>query len=212
MSINNSVDIEGIIEQLIDEVQMLDANLHLNERYIHHIFSVLIQKEIQTTLIDDGKPHLHPEWATYVKDRRRNGGRYKDYNNNYEINDSKGHAGFVDFVIGCFDDDPEYAVEFKMDERFDSKGIKFDYLKLLDPNNRIGMSYSIVIYYGHTRGSRLLENIDEVQKCLNSAKEEIRNKRQCQQINHFHLYVIEILNNKVVHRYEANNGDFSIVD
>lgn len=214
MKANNSIDIERIINQLIDMVSKLDASLHLNERYVHHLFSALIQKEIQISLVNDGKVHLHPEWATSIKGGQRVGGRYKEnkVNKKYEINGSEGHPGFIDFVVGNFDSDPEYAIEFKMDERFDSKGIKFDYLKLLDPNNRIGTSYSLVIYYGHTRESQLFKDGKRIQKCLDEAKTEIKDKRKFRNTNPYHFYVIEILNNKVVHRYEANNGDFLIVD
>ena len=142
------MNIENVIEQLINDLRTIqDSNgVHWNERYLHHKFSFLVQKESGYEInVTDAKSMFHPEWATSIKGIRDEGGFYAKGVDGYEPrlsrkvskDDSKGGSpGFIDFAIGDFDN-PDYAVEFKMAKNMDAKGFVFDYMKLLDNRNKI---------------------------------------------------------------------------
>ena len=133
------MNVEKKIEQLISDLRTIkDPNsIHWNERYLHHKFSYLVQKESGFEInVTDAPSKFHPEWATSIKDKR-DGGFYARNDNGYEPRDKRkdskddskgGNPGFIDFAIGDFDK-PEYAVEFKMAKNMDAKGFAFDYMK-----------------------------------------------------------------------------------
>ena len=154
-----AMNIEKIIEQLINDLRTIKEpnSIHWNERYLHHKFSHLVQKESDYEInITDAKSLFHPEWATSIKGIRDEGGFYTRSENGYEPRpsrkaskeDSKGGSpGFIDFAIGDFNN-PDYAVEFKMAKNMDAKGFVFDYMKLLDNRNKFKkevISLSVVL-------------------------------------------------------------------
>ena len=58
------MDIEQHILNLINEIGDIDSTTHLNERYLHHLFSHRIQQDYPLSL--DYHSKLPPEWATNV--------------------------------------------------------------------------------------------------------------------------------------------------
>ena len=154
-----AMNIEKIIEQLINDLRTIKEpnSIHWNERYLHHKFSHLVQKESDYEInITDAKSLFHPEWATSIKGIRDEGGFYTRSENGYEPRPSRkaskddpkgGSPGFIDFAIGDFNN-PDYAVEFKMAKNMDAKGFVFDYMKLLDNRNKFEkevISLSVVL-------------------------------------------------------------------
>mgnify|MGYP003435176567 CR=1 FL=1 len=175
------MNVEKIIEQLISDLRTIkDPNsIHWNERYLHHKFSYLVQKESGFEInVTDAPSKLHPEWATSIKDKKRDGGFYARNDNGYEPRDNRkdskydskgGNPGFIDFAIGDFDK-PDYAVEFKMAKYMDAKGFAFDYMKLLDNRNRFKkgvISLSVVL----GRKTKLEKN--DLDKNLEDATKEL---------------------------------------
>lgn len=152
------MNVEKIIEQLISDLRTIkDPNsIHWNERYLHHKFSYLVQKESGFEINVTDKPsNFHPEWATSIKGKRK-GGFYARNDDGYETRENRkdskddsngGNSGFIDFAIGDFDE-PDYAVEFKMAKYMDAKGFAFDYMKLLDNRNKFKEVISLSVVLG----------------------------------------------------------------
>lgn len=147
------LDIDKITDELIEGVKTINSNNHLNERYLHHLFSHIIQRDgIKISLQDN--VGLHPEWATFVTGMQsRRNGLYRKKGYKYEAVKENGSSGYIDFAIGDVNH-PEYAIEFKMSDSFDEEGVVFDYMKLLDSRNPINHSISIVVYYGRKNHSK----------------------------------------------------------
>lgn len=199
--------IEGIINDLIGEVQHMDSSLHLNERYIHHLFTHMIQSRGILVSLDEtdcSNTYLHPEWATSIEHERK-GAKYRCNNDEsdgkkgkYVKDNDKGHSGFVDFVIKTRDNS-KYAIEFKMSKSLNREGIVFDFMKLIDNDNSFKKSYSLIVYYGHSEKS---SHFDEKHLTINDCLEEAKNRVH----NHdtrYHFYAIEYLNANQVFQYEA---------
>ena len=108
--------IDDILDVLISKSKCLDSTMHLNERYLHHLFSYLVQKNSLHISLDSSSI-LHPEWATFVKDKRNKGGLYKAMKKggDYRVKDrcirGEGSSGFIDFTLGN-SERPDYATHF----------------------------------------------------------------------------------------------------
>ena len=173
------MNVEKIIKQLIRDLRTIkDPNsIHWNERYLHHKFSYLVQKESGFEInVTDAPSKFHPEWATSIKDKR-DGGFYARNDNGYEPRDKRkdskddskgGNPGFIDFAIGDFDK-PDYAVEFKMAKYMDATGFAFDYMKLLDKRNKFKEIISLSVVLG--RKTKLEKN--DLDKNLEDATKEL---------------------------------------
>lgn len=205
----NHLDYKRLIEviiELIDDLKGLDFSLHLNERYLHHIFSHKIQLAGCSVSLSE-RYGIHPEWATYIKGKREyslyKGNKQKEEKNNNKCHynvveigecvEEKGSSGFIDFAIGDAEK-PDYAIEFKMDDKFDESGIIYDYMKLLDARNPIGKSVSISVFYHSKRISTKMNEIT-----LNGYLE---NARDCLSNSHYSkdrkrlFIVLEVVDNK----------------
>lgn len=202
----------SVIRELIEEhIQSIDRNVHLNERYLHHYFSHIIQKEYPITFDTNSK--LHPEWATCIEGIRNDGGRYK-----YQINDKDkkeytapetgGSTGFIDFALGDYNN-PDYGIEFKMSMQCNKEGLIFDYMKLLDRRNKIQKAISVAVYYGHASHSRFCE-INELEKCLNEARKRLGN--QIDNLRYHWFVVLEIIDNTIANRFESEGDGFKIIN
>ena len=204
---NKEEKIETIIKQLIDDLKTIREpnSKHWNERYLHHMFSYLVQQKtdyrIDITGAEDSS--FHPEWATSIKVRREEGGVYAkikiDGKEEYEPRNSRkssrkktqedqtvGTSGFIDFAIGCFNN-PDYAIEFKMAKNMDAKGFAFDYMKLLDSRNKITKAISLCVIYGR---KEKLEKTD-LDANLEFAKDKLKNKGYLAKRD-FCFYVLKI--------------------
>jgi hypothetical protein len=116
-----------------------------NERYLHHYFSRKIQECYPINYNNVVNSKLHPEWPTYKTSTGIYCGRYKNVNGNYQIDDTEGTAGFIDFAIGDYYQ-PEIAVEFKTGFGWNTEGIVFDFMKLMDAKNpfKTCVSFNII--------------------------------------------------------------------
>ena len=202
------IDIESIFKKLIEELKNIDNDAHLNERYLHHRFSFLLQQDEKYRITFSSKDLFHPEWATYIKDKR-NGGRYYDEGNRKYLvktdeffekdpkKDKRHDSGFIDFVIG-FSNQPYCGIEFKMSKSIDKKGLIYDFMKLLDPKNKIDIGYSLAVYYG--RKSKPCVFYSTIKQCLEEAKCRLEAREK--PLNNYHFYAIEVFDRQIVNRVE----------
>ena len=195
------MNINDIISAIIKNLEGLDENRHFNERYLHHMFSHMIQEDVPISF--DSSYGLHPEWATVIKEVRP-GGWYKRIDDDYWPVDYEASAGFIDFAYGN-SENPEYAIEFKMDKKLNRKGVTFDYMKLLDSRNHFQKAISLVVYYGHKKHSTNCEAI-KLDECLSTAQERLGGNF-CNRPHQFH--VVEIIDKKIVrHLVSSDNLHF----
>ena len=193
-----SMSIEQHILWLMNQLRQVSSAVHLNERYLHHLFSYQIQKDYPVSL--DGNSMLHPEWATYIKGRRT-GGRYRKHGNVYLKSDKSGSSGFIDFAIGN-SEKPDYAIEFKMSNVFNREGLIYDYMKLLDRRNPFHKAISVAVYYGHSSHSRLCET-ETLNGCLREAIGRL-GERSCEREHQF--YFLEIISGQIARLFECSNS------
>jgi hypothetical protein len=88
------------------------SGLMLNERYLHHCFSHMLQN--RWNMLDligeqNERMALRPEWPTYKKQTGLRYGQYRKKNGKY-VSTPKGTAGFIDFAVGDYAE-PEIGVE-----------------------------------------------------------------------------------------------------
>ena len=199
------MEIERHILILIENLRHIDSTTHLNERYLHHLFSRQIQNDYPIEL--NCESQLHPEWATSIKDKRK-GGIYKKVGNSYEIVESDGSPGFIDFAIGNAEN-PDCAIEFKMSTHFNKEGLIYDYMKLLDGRNHFDRALSVAVYYGHSSHSKLCE-AKELNTCLRKAIDRLKGVESDRP---FKLFFLEIIDGRVVKRLEcSNNREFAEIN
>ena len=203
-------DIDSLLDELINEIKNIDSNNHLNERYLHHIFSHKLQsfsdKYIVSLSSVDG---LHPEWSTFITGiKERKGGKYKKDGKEYKAaNSNEGSSGYIDFAIGNANK-PDYAIEFKMSNNLDKEGVIFDYMKLMDSKNPFEKSFSVVIYYGRNRHSKNCE-IDTLVDCYNKAKNRLNDKSRFAEGRLYRFVLIEVIDGNIKTFIESNkNGKF----
>lgn len=132
--------------------------LMLNERYLHHHFSHLIQKKHDPLNLRGDKRAivLHPEWPTYKKQTGLCYGRNRRENGKYRPN-TEGTAGFIDFAVGSYYE-PHIGIEFSLKYGWSNEDIIYDFLKLLDRQNPFKTSVSLNLIFrnwGLVRGRSL---------------------------------------------------------
>lgn len=193
-----SMSVEQHILQLINQLQQVSSSIHLNERYLHHLFSYQIQQEYPVSL--DNNSLLHPEWATYIKEERP-GGQYQRNGNKYLISNSSGSSGFIDFAIGNVKK-PDYAIEFKMSRAFNREGLIYDYMKLLDKRNHFHKALSVAVYYGHSSHFQLCET-DTLKGCLEEAVSRLNGNFSEREHS---FYYLEIINGHPAKILECSNS------
>ena len=140
----------------------------LNERYLHHCFSHLLQEKYNLLNLtrDNAAIILHPEWPTYKKQIGLAYGRYRKKNGKYKPN-ADGTAGFIDFAIGDYNK-PDIAIEFSLKYGWSNEEIVYDFLKLLDKKNPFNASISFNIIL---RQRRLVKGgyLRDLEKHMNNA-------------------------------------------
>jgi hypothetical protein len=106
---------QNVVAKLILEIAktIRHKGLMLNERYLHHYFSHLLQQKWDIlNLSEDLRLRLHPEWPTYKKQTRLQYGQYAKVNGKY-LSNPAGTAGFIDFAFGDYYK-PETGIEFSL--------------------------------------------------------------------------------------------------
>lgn len=146
MEVNN-LSTKDVLKVILDIAQSIKyKGLMLNERYLHHYFSHLMQKKYNSlNLTGNNKViTLHPEWPTYKEQTSLNFGRYKKVNGIYQT-DENGKAGFIDFAIGDYNK-PDIGIEFTLKYGWSNEEIVYDFLKLLDKKNpfKVSISYNVI--------------------------------------------------------------------
>lgn len=207
-----AVTYQDVIDNLrnaVAEIVSMPRDLHFNERYLHHYFSREIQKKEPVQFSDEA--NFHPEWST-TKNNPDNPAKYKrDDKRDYHIDDENGSSGFIDFVIGPVKK-PSIAIEFKMSNSFDTKGVAYDYLKLMDSRNPFETSVSLVIVYGLSPKSKITP-----EKKLNEAYIKAKNEFKKQQNRfasdrRFHFIVVAIDTNGHFEGFERRCSDGCVFD
>ncbi len=170
----NSKDILNIIIEIAETIKYKDSML--NERYLHHMFTSLLQKKqnlLNLTSLTSEDTILHPEWPTYKKQSKIRCGRYKKENNKYILHES-GTAGFVDFALGNYNE-PEIGIEFTFKSSWSKEEITYDFVKLLDKNNpfRISISFNIIFRKNQLVNNNWLLNL---KKAMNNSYLEAMNR------------------------------------
>jgi len=168
--------------------------LMLNERYLHHFFSHLLQEKYNLLNLtgDSSAITLHPEWPTYKEQTGLTFGRYKKKNSIYTP-DASGTARFIDFTIGDYKE-PDIGIEFSLKYGWSHKEILFDFVKLLDKKNPFKASISFNIIF---RTKKLVKkgNLKDLEKHMNMAYKEAVNLLKndiCDDSRELYLIVTEI--------------------
>jgi len=222
--------VKDIIEHdIIPSLRSLSTDRqHYNERYLHHLFSKLVQDRYPVRLDYASSEEnrnsfsLHPEWATSIseedskreEDPNREGGLYrfvksKEDGNHYEkVN--RGFPGFIDFAIGNFKN-PSCAIEFKMSEKFDKNAIAYDYMKLLDADNHLKSAVSLVVYYGHRRPSKYFKipkgkSLPDALNNLSVDAVKDLGKFETDPDRPYAFYIVEVLNGKINNCFYCDNN------
>jgi len=160
-----------VFNALMDIYDLNIVNPCRNERYLHHFFTMKIQKVWPIVFTDVDMCELHPEWAT--SNQLRKGGKYKKSENKYVIDDN-GTSGFIDFALGNYKN-PEIGIEFKSSESWKSSSIIFDYMKLLDKNNHLKKAISISIIYRNNKLSVRL-SLNKINETITELKDRLENR------------------------------------
>ena len=210
MNVNRLITYRDVLDVLKQLVVFLDTTQrisHFNERYLHHFFSHYLQMIRPITF--DGQSLIHPEWAT-SKDGTLRNVRYKDAGQRYEVSQECGSSGYIDLAIGDINR-PSFAIEFKMTEHINSKGIEYDYLKLLDGRNSFEKGLSIIVLYGRSRISKsIYKNLFPT--CVANAIMQLREKHIPIRKD-FVFFVLEHHNGKtVIHCCDTPGGLFSSIN
>lgn len=118
----------------------------LHERYLHHYFSFKYQKQFPNVnvLCEDGvheqEESLHPEWPTCKKATGIKAGRYVKDRPESEV----GSSGHIDFAVGSYLK-PWLGIEFKLGSGWQTKAVRFDLVKLMDPLNPFEKTVSFTL-------------------------------------------------------------------
>jgi hypothetical protein len=192
------------------------SGLMLNERYLHHCFSYLLQ--IRWNMLDligeqDERIALHPEWPTYKKQTGLRYGRYRKENGKY-MPTSKGTAGFIDFAVGDYAE-PEIGVEFSLKHGWSNEEIVYDFLKLMDKNNSFNTSISLNMIFRKgklVRGKYLGDLQNHIDDAFKEAVRRLGNEVCDLRTRDLYLIVTEIAqdNNRRHWHYEKGHNRFEI--
>ncbi len=186
---------ENVLKVVLEVAREIKYNgLMLNERYLHHFFSHLLQEKQNLLSLTDGSEAivLHPEWPTYKKQTGLLYGRYKRLNGRYEP-DANGTAGFIDFAVGDYEK-PEIGIEFSLKYGWSNEEIVYDFLKLLDEKNPfdVSISFNVIFRKGRLVKAGFLSNLEEH---MNEAFREATNRLKkgiCDNSRELHFIVTEI--------------------
>lgn len=165
----NSANTKDVLKVILEIAQSTKyRGLMLNERYLHHCFSHLLQEKYNLLNLtrDNAVIILHPEWPTFKKQTGLAYGRYRRENGKYKPN-ANGTAGFIDFAIGDYNE-PDIAIEFSLKYGWSNEEIVYDFLKLLDKKNPFNASISFNIIL---RQRRLVKGgyLRDLEKHMNNA-------------------------------------------
>lgn len=191
----NSAKIKNVLKVISEIAQSTKyRGLMLNERYLHHFFSHLLQEKYNLLNLtrDNAAIILHPEWPTYKKQTGLAYGRYRKENGKYKP-DADGTAGFIDFAIGDYNK-PDIAIEFSLKYGWSNEEIVYDFLKLLDKKNPFNASISFNII---VRQRRLVKEgrLRDLEKHMNNAYVEAvkrLNNEVCDNSRELYLIVSEM--------------------
>jgi len=194
MEVNN-LKTEGVLKVILEVAQSIKyRGLMLNERYLHHFFSHLLQeKHSLLNLTGDNAPiMLHPEWPTYKKQTRLAYGQYRREDKKYQPNPN-GTAGFIDFAIGDYRR-PDIGIEFSLKYGWSNEEILYDFLKLLDKKNpfKTSISFNIILRQRRLVKGAYLRNLEEHMN--NAYREAVTrlNKDVCDSSRELYLIVTEL--------------------
>jgi hypothetical protein len=172
---------KDVLKVVLDIAQsMRHSGLMLNERYLHHFFSHLLQDKHNSLNLagEKGAITLHPEWPTYKKQTRIFYGRYKKEDGKYQPN-ADGTAGFVDFAIGDYRR-PDIGIEFSLKYGWSDEEIVYDFLKLLDKKNpfNASISFNVIFRKGSLVEGKSLRNLEEhMNEAFREAVNRLNNER-----------------------------------
>lgn len=209
----NDLKTKDVLKVILEIAQSIKySGLMLNERYLHHFFSRLLQEKYNLLNLtgDNGAITLHPEWPTYKKQTGLSFGRYKKENDIYKPN-ANGTAGFIDFAIGDYNK-PAIGVEFTLKYGWSNEEIVYDFLKLLDKKNpfNISISFNVIFREGKLVKGGYLRNLeghmnDAFREAANRLKDEV-----CDNSREIYLTVTEIDkdNNRRHWHYDRTSSRF----
>lgn len=187
------------------------SGLMLNERYLHHFFSHLLQEKFDLLNLTGSKKEimLHPEWPTYKKQTKLKYGRYKR-EDKILIPNENGTAGFIDFAIGDYNK-PDIGIEFSLRYGWSSEEIISDFLKLIDKKNPFKISMSLNIIFrqkGLVKGGYLRDLENHMNSAYTKAVKRL-NKNICSNSRELYLIVSEIAHNNNRHwHYDRKTDKF----
>lgn len=152
----------------------------LNERYLHHWFSYLVQQPLGPCLADKtdaNKARLLPEWPTWKEGAGLHRRKYrKDLDGHFQ-RDEQGTAGHLDFAIGTVYEEPTIGIEFKLMEGWVShEGIVFDCMKMLDARLPFQLSASLNVIlrpHGLVQNGKLERLKRRMKDAFDEAKERL---------------------------------------
>lgn len=153
-----------VIDILTDIYNLNITDFCQNERYLHHYFTEKIQKEFPIIYDNLYQSKLHPELATE--------GEYKKEGKEY-ITAEKGTCGHIDFAIGNYNN-PDLGIEFKHNKSWIFQSMVFDFMKLMDSDNKIKSAISFSIIYREKELSNQLEN--ELNKTIDELINRLANR------------------------------------
>jgi len=167
------MDAKEVLEIILDIAKSIKYSPTLNERYLHHYFSHIIQMKYRSLNLEGNMQdiHLHPEWPTFKKTAAISCGRYKNKEGHYRLDDG-GTAGFIDFAIGEYSA-PEIGIEFSLKYGWSSEEIVYDFVKLLDKKNpfKIAISFNMIFRKnGLVRGKYLTDFEEHMNEALGEAR------------------------------------------
>ncbi len=184
------------VKMIIDLANNLKYNgLILNERYLHHLFSFLLQDKMGNIQLTETTPNilLHPEWPTYKSQADLSYGRYKKiYDGTYQP-DVSGTAGFIDFTIGSYQA-PDIGIEFSLKYGWSNEEVTYDFVKLLDNTNPFKAVISLNIIFRQNRlvEGRNLKNLENrIYSTIAEAKKRLK-KRVCDKTRKIYFIISEI--------------------
>ncbi|MBM3212643.1 hypothetical protein FJZ33_10510 [Candidatus Poribacteria bacterium] len=203
-----------VLNAILESAQSIKySGLMLNERYLHHSFSHLLQEKYNLLNLtgDNRAITLHPEWPTYKEQTSLTFGRYRRVNGIYKPNAS-GTAGFIDFAIGDYNK-PDIGIEFSLKYGWSHEEIVYDFLKLLDRKNPFKASISFNILFRKrelVKGERYLRDLEEHMN--NAYREAVSrlNNDICDDSRELYLIVTEIDkdNNRRHWHYDRTSSRF----
>ena len=214
----NNLKTKEVLDVILDVAKSIKySGLMLNERYLHHFFSHLLQEKYNLLNLtgDNRAITLHPEWPTYKKQTGLAFGRYRREEN---INKQKvykpnanGTAGFIDFAIGDYNK-PDIGIEFSFKYSWSNEKCVFDFLKLLDKKNpfNVSISLSVIFRTGQLVKGGYLKRLegnmnDAFREAVNRLKDEV-----CDNSREIYFIVTEIDkdNNRRHWHYDITSSSF----